>query len=149
MTEILERHLGRPSKPEARKKLETEKPKTVPKKPITKSGYMLYTEQLQSDLKADPDFAQSSLVELSTIIGKRWGSLSELERAIWNDRALKLNIKPSSVEAVHPQPVPPPVNPPVKRNKVSLSDLFDMSDSELPKKRGAEGESKAASKYRN
>lgn len=114
------------------------KQKAESRRIVGKAGYLLFSEQLRRELKTQAAYANASLAELEAVACKRWDGFSGLERKTWVSRAkVQKNSSPETVVQAVPK----------QRNKVLLSDLFDMSDSELPAKRGAEGGEEAPSKH--
>jgi hypothetical protein len=139
VTEVLEKYLGQPE----------EAKQTKPDKSKTKTGYKLFLETETRELTTQANHPNCSLTDLSTIIGKKWANFPETEREIWNERARKLDVRSLAQSSLPCRGGSNSAHKvvPVQRGKVSLSELFDQSDSELPQKRRSDGEEKAVSKH--
>ncbi len=81
----LEEKEEKPKKVKKEKSPKKEKADGEPKKKRGLTGYLLFSKEKRSEVKAE--LGEVKPTEVVTEVAKRWKALTEEERATWNERA--------------------------------------------------------------
>jgi len=81
----LEEKEEKPKKAKKEKSPKKEKADGEPKKKRGLTGYLLFSKEKRSEVKAE--LGEVKPTEVVTEVAKRWKALTEEERATWNERA--------------------------------------------------------------
>ena len=81
----LEEKDEKPKKAKKEKSPKKEKADGEPKKKRGLTGYLLFSKEKRSEVKAE--LGEVKPTEVVTEVAKRWNALTEEERATWNERA--------------------------------------------------------------